>query len=105
MVTAVGAEMYEHAMPVAPAGRGVAKASEVTIVGAGRVVPSALPTVEAEGHEPVLIVEALVAGAEVALPTRASPSLRSTWRRGSRRRSRRRRARRPRTARPAAIEE
>jgi len=65
MVTAVGAEMYEHAMPVAPAGRGVAKASAVTTVGAGRVVPSALPTVEAEGHEPVLIVEALVADAEV----------------------------------------
>jgi len=57
--------MYEHAMPAAPPGRGVAPATGVTTVGAGRVTPSAPPTVEAEGHAPVLIAAALVAGAEV----------------------------------------
>ena len=57
--------LYEHAMPAAPPGRGVAPATGVTTVGAGRVTPSAPPTVEAEGHEPVLIAAALVAGAEV----------------------------------------
>jgi hypothetical protein len=68
MITTTGvvlSEMYEHAMPAAPPGRGVAEAPEVTTVGAGRVTPSALPTVEAEGHEPVLMAAALVAGAEV----------------------------------------
>jgi len=68
MTTTGGAlvAMYEHAMPVAPPGSGVAPAAGVTTVGVGRVTPSALPTVEAEGQEPVLIAEAaLVAGAEV----------------------------------------
>ncbi len=38
----------------------------MTAVGLPTVVPSAPPTVEAEGHEPVLmVVEALVGGAEV----------------------------------------
>jgi hypothetical protein len=68
MMTTVGVAlraMYEHAMPAAPPGRGVAPATGVTTVGAGRVTPSAPPTVEAEGHAPVLIAAALVAGAEV----------------------------------------
>lgn len=66
MTTTVGlVEMYEHAMPAAPPGRGVAPAAGVTTVGVGRVTPSAPPTVEAEGQEPVLIAAALVAGAEV----------------------------------------
>jgi hypothetical protein len=66
MTTTVGlAEMYEHAMPAAPPGRGVAPAAGVTTVGVGRVTPSAPPTVEAEGQELVLIAAALVAGAEV----------------------------------------
>ena len=59
------AALYEHAMPAAPPGRGVAPATGGTTVGAGRVTPSAPPTVEAEGHAPVLIAAALVAGAEV----------------------------------------
>jgi len=58
-------EMYEHAIPDAPPGSGVAPAPDVTTVGAGTVVPSALPTVAAEGHEEVLAAAALVAGAEV----------------------------------------
>jgi len=68
MTTTAGeavAAMYEHAMPAAPPGRGVDPATGVTTVGAGRVTPSALPTEEAEGHEPVLMAAALVAGAEV----------------------------------------
>jgi hypothetical protein len=52
MMTITGGEavaaLYEHAMPAAPPGSGVAP-----------------PTVEAEGHAPVLIAAALVAGAEV----------------------------------------
>jgi hypothetical protein len=64
-LVALAAEMYEHAMPAAPPGRGVAPAPGVTTVGVGRVTPSAPPTVEAEGQEPVLIAAALVAGAEV----------------------------------------
>jgi hypothetical protein len=66
MTTTVGlVEMYEHAMPAAPPGRGVAPATGVMTVGVGTVTPSAPPTVEAEGQEPVLIAAALVAGAEV----------------------------------------
>jgi hypothetical protein len=57
-------EMYEHAIPDSPLGTGVAPAAGVTTVGAGRVVPRALPTVDAEGHEPVAMAE-FVAGVGV----------------------------------------
>jgi hypothetical protein len=58
--------MYEHAMPVAPAGRADADAPGATAVGLGRVTPSAPPMVDADGQAEALIAARVGAGVAVA---------------------------------------